>query len=327
MPFHDFTTFPLGAVSGYVGNGLDADWIIADIPAGRRLYVPNYPSYTWLQTTSAIITSAAIEFEAPNDNSFISIAIGIHADGIDLCKFSVSESTLYCATYGNFVVTEPIPSRLRLEVEIGNSEFPTVTATLRNADTNAILGECSDSLFAPLGNSAFGMLVDGYPAGIEVSISRFEWEELSLRDSEPFEKINTITVLTGFKTQLGLKSPRLASGQAKLEDDIKRLVLRVLYAEGLLRTTLTPSDLGSLAAQIESELVDPDNWWVGQAVPVSASGFQIGIQDTGAAGVTFIARDEDSLEVIVNYSSLARSVLVDFDGIGQVVVPFEASIF
>lgn len=180
MALHDFTTFPLGAVAGYTGNGADTDWVIADIPTGRRLYVPNYPSSTWLQTTFGIITSAAIEFETPDNDAFFNIGVGIKAGGIDLCQFSVSESTLYCATYGNFVVTEPLPPRLRLEVEIGDSEYPTVTATLLDADTNALLGQCSDSLFAPLANSVFGMLVDGYPAGIEASISRFEWNQTSV---------------------------------------------------------------------------------------------------------------------------------------------------
>ncbi len=183
MATHDFTGFALGIPAGYNGDGLGTDWEIVDVPTiGRRLYVPAYPSFTWLQTgSSAVITSAALEFEAPDNNAFNNIIVGIRANGVEFASFNHSTGTLGCATYGSFEVIDPIPARLRLEVELDSL---TVTATLKNADTNAVLGACSDSIFsAPAG--VFGMFVGGYPAAIEATISRFEWSEETNISPEP----------------------------------------------------------------------------------------------------------------------------------------------
>ncbi len=177
LTYHDFTTYPLGVPVGYVGSGFDADWEIVDIPSvGRRLFVPNYPSNTWLQTNSAIITSAVLEFEAQDNNAFYNIAVGIRANGVELCSFTHSDLTLRCATYGSIVITDPIPPRLRLEVEVIGTQDAQVIARLRDADTNALLGSCSDSMFGTLTADAFGMFVSGYPAGITATIKKFGWQ-------------------------------------------------------------------------------------------------------------------------------------------------------
>jgi hypothetical protein len=232
MTYHDFTAYSLGIPVGYAGNGFDTDWEITDVASiGRRLLVPNHPSTTWLQIDPEIITSAVIEFEAPDNDSFANIEVGIYANGVNLCSFTHSDLTLKCATYGQFVVIDPIPLRLRLEVEVTGTEDAAVTATLRDADTNTILGTCSDSMFGTLTASSFGMFVYGYPALITASIKKFGWQVASSLVLSEFSDVLVVQLedtesprLREYETQLPEEAP------PRLQDFYSQRLLAVLGA-------------------------------------------------------------------------------------------------
>jgi hypothetical protein len=133
--------------------------------------------------------------------------------------------------------------------------------------------------------------------------------------------------LRGFDTRFdAFGRPARLEGREKLNSDLGFLIKRVLLARGLLKITLSESDLGNIAKLLQDEIEDPQNWWVGQATPVSLSEVKITLRSESKVGgieVTPLEGDGD-LEIKVGYVERATGVVVAVDGADALIIPFGA---
>ena len=134
-------------------------------------------------------------------------------------------------------------------------------------------------------------------------------------------------VLRGFTTRFdAFGRPERLEGIAKLNDDLRFLIKRVLQARALLKITLSEADLGNVAKLLQDEIEDAANWWPGQETPVSLSEVKITLRSVTALGgleVQALEGDGDLL-IRVGYVERSTGVIVTVDGEDALVVPFGA---
>jgi hypothetical protein len=130
--------------------------------------------------------------------------------------------------------------------------------------------------------------------------------------------------LQGMGSRFGpFGAPEYLTGRAKLEDDITRICLRVLYERALLRVTLSEADLGNISKMLEDAVQDSENWWPGQEAPVSLVEVKISVRNVKVThGVTVDASEDGNLEINVGYFEQSTGVIVQVDAGDALVIPF-----
>lgn len=132
-------------------------------------------------------------------------------------------------------------------------------------------------------------------------------------------------VLRGFTNRLdGFGRPKRLEGRDKLESTMGFIVLELLLQRGLLRQTLSETDRGAIAAQIQEALEDPANWWPEQLAPVSLSEVRITRRSaTAAGGVAAESDPEGNLQIEIEYGEVTTGVVVPTET-RTLVIPFGA---
>ena len=131
-------------------------------------------------------------------------------------------------------------------------------------------------------------------------------------------------LLRGFTTRFdAFGRPLELAGRGMLEEDISFLVRRILTTRGLLRMTFSESDLGNVAKLLQEEIENPENWWSGQATPISLSQVLITLRTvTKVGGVSISSADDGNLQIQIGYTERATGVVVRVDGGDALVIPF-----
>jgi hypothetical protein len=124
----------------------------------------------------------------------------------------------------------------------------------------------------------------------------------------------------------GFGKPRELEGKQKLEDDMKFIIHRVLSERGLLKTTFNEADLGNLSKLLSDELESSENWWLGQAVPVSLSELKITLRDVEKLdGVSFDRGNaEGLLMIVISYTERSKGVDIRTSDGNTLYIPFDS---
>lgn len=154
----------------------------------------------------------------------------------------------------------------------------------------------------------------------------YEWGVGGEPPPEPVTPVSAPQeVLRGFTNRLdGFGRPRRLEGRDKLESTMGFIVLELLLQRGLLRQTLSETDRGGIAAQIQEALEDPANWWPEQLAPVSLSEVRITRRSVQAAGGVAAEGDpEGNLQIEIEYAEVTTGVVVPTET-RTLVIPFGA---
>jgi hypothetical protein len=263
-------------------------------------------------TSGAGITNRYVRLTFTRVNTLLVGEIGVYDDNslFPLELFSTADAP----------TATPSTSNLNASVQTGNL----AGAVLGNApllSSNVINGQPKpNQIQANVEVKAFAGAQLVYPTQPNQTVTlpnpniRFENEFANVPD----------LILAGFNSNFGLSSPTRLTGRSKLEDDIRRLVLRVLLEQGLLKATVTNTDFAIIAASIQNELANGDNWWLGQAAPVRATAFSVGLALPDYSSIT--ARGDGSVDVVVRYERVTAAAVVQGEGVGELLIPFEMSV-
>lgn len=154
----------------------------------------------------------------------------------------------------------------------------------------------------------------------------YEWTSSEPPPPEPATPVSAPQeVLRGFTNRLdGFGRPKRLEGRDKLESTMGFIVLELLLQRGLLRQTLSETDRGAIAAQIQEALEDPANWWPEQLAPVSLSEVRITRRSaTAAGGVAAESDPEGNLQIEIEYGEVTTGVVVPTET-RTLVIPFGA---
>lgn len=154
----------------------------------------------------------------------------------------------------------------------------------------------------------------------------YEWTSGGSPPPEPVTPVSAPQeVLRGFTNRLdGFGRPKRLEGRDKLESTMGFIVLELLLQRGLLRQTLSETDRGAIAAQIQEALEDPANWWPEQLAPVSLSEVRITRRSaTAAGGVAAEGDPEGNLQIEIEYGEVTTGVVVPTET-RTLVIPFGA---
>jgi hypothetical protein len=230
MPFHDYSTFPVGTpIAGYVNNNGDPpNWEITDIIGVNYITLPFYADTDFILFQNELFTSASLTFKC-NAGGFGATSIGLVMNSVLIFSAVKNVSGSYSIIYGNNSVPEFYPSgdqnALTCSVVITGQ---TATTTVTAPDTGQFLGEFSFTFADPFAAGLFKISINGYPGLISGFIYRLGWEEIT--PFAPIQGGNNMNVVNAnsvtFSKNTKLKLAQYGTARAAL-------ILMGLLGQGL----------------------------------------------------------------------------------------------